>query len=234
MDSVIGTNEARHAEKPGRIRVRCTGAGFPLLATRVRVSVECGGHHAVRYDRWRTQVQGCLSTCGGAADCQSPGRRAQVDPAALFVPLSRVARKRIRPGLFQRLLDHRIIQEVRGCRCLHSPFRFRGGTCRSPIAQVESSGARSRVQRRLACCRGGAAGEVLAARQKPNRALLRLVHVPCPTAGILERNPSLPSRRKLLSCQPVARHYQPATLGDGPISNNRRDIPAPAFAYAYG
>jgi hypothetical protein len=58
-------------------------------------------------------------------------------------------------------LHRRIIQEVCGCRCSHPPIRFRGAACRSPTTPVESSGTRSRLQRRAACRRGRRASDGL-------------------------------------------------------------------------
>src|SRR5208337_4289625 len=123
MNAVIGADEAWYTEKPRRLRVGRAGTGFPPLGTRVRVGVERGDHDATRHDWRRTQIQGRLRTRRGAAHHHNASRVIHVNPATLFVPLNRVARERIVPGLFESLLHHQIVHEIRGCRCLHSPFR---------------------------------------------------------------------------------------------------------------
>ena len=59
--------------------------------------------------------------CPGA---RSASRVIHVDPATLFVPQSRVPRKRIIPGLLESLLHQQIVHEIHGCWCLHSPYRL--------------------------------------------------------------------------------------------------------------
>jgi hypothetical protein len=93
VNPVIGADEARYTEEPARLRVGRTGTGFPPVRARVRVSVECSNHDGAEHDRWRAQVQGCLSTRSGAAREDNGGRVIHKDPPTLFVPLNWIARK---------------------------------------------------------------------------------------------------------------------------------------------
>ena len=124
MNAVIGTDEAWYTEEPGRLRVGHAGAGFPALGAGVRMGVEGSDHDRTRHDWRRTQVQGCLSACSSAARHDNGRRDIHIDPATLFVPLNRVVRKGILPGLLESLLHHRFVEEIRGCWCLHPPFRL--------------------------------------------------------------------------------------------------------------
>src|SRR5689334_7029252 len=56
MDAVIGTNQARHAQDPGRLRVCRAGAGFPAFGTRVGVRMKRGNDHRTRNERGAVQI----------------------------------------------------------------------------------------------------------------------------------------------------------------------------------
>jgi hypothetical protein len=124
VNTVIGTDDAWHTEKPGRLRVGRAGTRFPPLRTRVRVGVECSDHESTRHDWRRAQVQGGLSTYSSAAHHHNGRRAIQIDPATLFVPPNRVVGKRSIPGLLESLFYHRFVEEIRNCWCLHPPFRL--------------------------------------------------------------------------------------------------------------
>jgi hypothetical protein len=93
MNAVFGADEARYAEKPCRLRVVRAGTGFPSLGTRVRMGVERSDHDGTGHDRRRALIQTRLRTCRSAAHHHHASRVIHVDPATLFVPPNRVARK---------------------------------------------------------------------------------------------------------------------------------------------
>src|SRR5687768_10634263 len=64
MNTVIGTNETGNAKLPGRLSIRCAGAGFPALAARIRMRMKRGDHDRVWQQGRVAEIKGGLLARG--------------------------------------------------------------------------------------------------------------------------------------------------------------------------
>jgi hypothetical protein len=134
VDAVISADQAWDTENPGGLNIRRAGAWIPPFGGRVRVGVK-GGYHDGPGDKGRrVQVEHGLISYRGAKNGDDPRRGIQVNPSPLFVPADGIGRERIRPGVFERLLNGSLLQQLRYGGRMHRPAFLSEPEKESPVS----------------------------------------------------------------------------------------------------
>jgi hypothetical protein len=114
MNAILGANQAGHSQDSGGLLIPRARTELPAFSSRVGMRMKGRHDNGARNEHRRCEVKRRPSPCGRTPNRYGSCRRIHVNPPTFFMPVGRVGRLRIQPGLFEGLLYLDFIQEFAG------------------------------------------------------------------------------------------------------------------------